>query len=63
MKPIDKVNQINRESFSWLFNQPIDFKVSLLQQHLSLCQTIVNEIFEKEVNSYSGQKQSYEKIP
>jgi transposase-like protein len=58
---MDKVTKINRENFSWLFEQPIDVKVSLLQQHLSICQMVVNEILEQEVISYSGEKYNHEK--
>jgi hypothetical protein len=58
---MDKVTKINRENFSWLFEQPIDVKVSLLQQHLSIGQMVVNEILEQEVISYSGDKYSHEK--
>ena len=61
MKPTDKVNQIKRESFSWLFEQPLEVKASILQHHLSLCQMLVNEIFDQEVISYSGSKHSYDK--
>jgi hypothetical protein len=35
--PGDKVTKINRENFSWLFEEPIDVKVSLLQQCLIDC--------------------------
>jgi hypothetical protein len=35
--PRDKVTKNNRENFSWLFEEPIDVKVSLLQQCLIDC--------------------------
>lgn len=39
--PRDKVTKINRENFSWLFEEPIDVKVSLLQQCLIDCRPSV----------------------
>lgn len=58
---MDKTTKINRENFSWLLEQPIEVKASILQHHLSICQLFVNEIFSKEVESYAGEKYSHEK--
>jgi len=42
-----KSTEISRGNFSWLFEQPADVKVALLQQHLSICQLVINQILEK----------------
>ncbi len=48
-----KVKKISRESFTWLFEQPLDIKVNILQQHLSICQLVINQILEEEVKYLS----------
>jgi putative transposase len=58
---MSKVTEINRNNFTWLFEQPIEVKVNLLQQHLSICQMVVNEILEQEVSSYTGDRYCHEK--
>lgn len=58
---MDKSTKISRENLNWLFEQPIDIKVSLLTQHLSICQMIINQILEEEVSMKSGPKYSHDK--
>ena len=58
---MDKSTKISREKLSWLFEQPIDIKVSMLTQHLSICQMIINQILEEEVTSLAGSRYSHEK--
>lgn len=58
---MDKSTQISRENFGWLFEQPIEVKVSILQQHLSICQLVINQILEEEVKHLSGQRYSHDK--
>jgi len=58
---MDKSTTISREKLSWLFEQPVDIKVSLLTQHLSICQLIINQILEDEVSMLSGPRYSHEK--
>jgi len=58
---MDKSTKISREKLSWLFEQPIDIKVSLLTQHLSICQLIINQILEEEVSMLSGSRYSHDK--
>ena len=53
--------KISRENFGWLFEQPIEVKVSILQQHLSICQLVINQILEEEVKYLSGQRYSHDK--
>jgi transposase-like protein len=53
--------KISRENFSWLFEQPLDLKVSILQQHLSICQLVINQILEEEVKYLSGERYSHDK--
>lgn len=56
-----KVTKINRENLSWLFEQPMDIKVGLLTQHLSIAQIVINQIMEEEVNELSGERYSRDK--
>lgn len=56
-----KSTEISRENFTWLFEQPIDIKVSMLQQHLSICQLVINQILEEEVKHLSGERYSHDK--
>jgi transposase-like protein len=60
-EPMDKSTKISREKLSWLFEQPLDIKVSMLTQHLSICQMIINQILEEEVNSLAGSRYSHDK--
>ena len=53
--------KISREHFTWLFEQPLDVKVEILQQHLSICQLVINQILEEEVKYLSGERYSHQK--
>jgi putative transposase len=53
--------KISRENFTWLFEQPLDIKVNVLQQHLSICQLVINQILEEEVKYLSGDRYSHDK--
>jgi putative transposase len=52
---------ITRNNLHWLFEQPIDVKVNLLEQHLSICQLVINQILEEEVCSLSGERYCHDK--
>lgn len=41
------------EKFSWLFEQPFDINVGILQKHLSICQLVVNQILEEDAKFLS----------
>ena len=58
---MDKSTKISRENLAWLFEQPIDIKISLLTQHLTISQLILNQILEEEVINLSGPRYSHEK--
>jgi len=58
---MNKINKVTRENFTWLFDQPLDLKLSILEQHLSICQLVVNQIMEEEVKSLSGDRYSHDK--
>lgn len=60
-EPMDKNTTISREKFSWLFEQPLDIKVNILQQHLSICQLVINQILEEEVKFLSGDRYNHDK--
>jgi len=58
---MDKSTKVTRENLSWLFEQPLDIKVGLLQQHLSICQLVINQILEEDVRALSGPRYSHDK--
>lgn len=58
---MDKSTKITREKLSWLYEQPIDIKISLLTQHLSISQLILNQILEEDVINLSGPRYSHDK--
>src|SRR5271169_6766632 len=57
----DKITKISRQGISWLIDQPTDIKMSLLNQHLSICQLIINEMLEESVIGYAGERYTHEK--
>lgn len=62
MEPIkEKVTEKSREKLAWLMAQSQEIKLSLLQNHLSLCQIMVNEFFEEEVIEKAGKRYSHNK--
>lgn len=54
MEPKSKDRQLNRRNLSWLQEQSVDIKISLLQNHLSMCQIMINELLEEEVTQKAG---------
>jgi len=60
MEPKSKCTQ-NRRNLSWLQEQSVDLKMSLLQNHLSICQIMINELLEEEVTQKAGARYSREK--
>ncbi len=58
---IKSTSKISRDNFTWLFEQPLDIKVNVLQQHLSICQLVINQILEEEVKYLSGDRYSHDK--
>lgn len=58
---MNKNTKISREQLTWLFEQPIDIKVSLLTQHLTISQLIINQILEDDVSRLSGPRYSHDK--
>lgn len=58
---MDKSTKVTREKFAWLFEQPLDLKISILEQHLSICQLVINQILEEEVKFLSGERYSHDK--
>ncbi|KKL70408.1 hypothetical protein LCGC14_2105210 [marine sediment metagenome] len=60
MEPKSK-DKVNRRNLSWLQEQSVDIKISLLQNHLSICQIMINELLEEEVTQKAGARYSREK--
>lgn len=58
---MNKGKAIDRQNFSWLFDQPLDIKLGILGQHLSICQLVINQILDEEVKQVSGERYSHDK--
>jgi putative transposase len=54
MEPKDKSKELNHKNLSWLKEQSVDLKLGLLQNHLSICQIMINELLEEEVIDRAG---------
>ena len=61
MEPKSKDRQLNRRNLSWLQEQSVDLKISLLQNHLSICQIMINELLEEEVTQKAGARYTRDK--
>jgi transposase-like protein len=61
MEPMDKSNELNRKTLSWLKDQSIDLRVGILQNYLSVCQIMINELLEEEVIDKAGARYSHQK--
>ena len=61
MEPKSKDTELNRKNLSWLQEQSVDIKISLLQNHLSICQIMINELLEEEVTQKAGARYKREK--
>jgi putative transposase len=61
MEPNSKNKQLNRKNLTWLQEQSVELKTSLLQNHLSICQNMINELLEEEVKQKAGNRYSKEK--
>ena len=61
MEPKSKDKELNRKNLSWLQEQSVDIKISLLQNHLSICQIMINELLEEEVTQKAGARYKREK--
>lgn len=58
---MDKNTKNSRGDLLWLYEQPIDIKISLLTQHMTISQLIINQILEDDVSRLSGPRYSHEK--
>jgi putative transposase len=61
MNPKDKITKLNRNKLSWMFEQPLEIKVSMLEQHLTICQLVINQILDEEVARLCGERYSHNK--
>jgi putative transposase len=61
MEPQSEDTQLNRRDFPWLQEQSVEIKISLLQNHLSICHIMINELLEDEVIQKAGARYSREK--
>ncbi len=58
---MDKSNELNRKTLSWLKEQSIDLLVAILHNYLSVCQIMINELIEEEVIDKTGARYSHQK--
>lgn len=49
------------ENLDWLTEQPIDYRISIIQEHLSLCQVLINQLAEESISEFVGEKGSHQK--
>jgi len=58
---MDKSTELNRKNLSLLKEQSIDLRIDILQNHLSICQIMINELLEEEVIEKAGPRYSRKK--
>ena len=56
-----KVAKNFSENLDWLNEQPIDYRIAMIQQHLSVCQLLVDQIVESTLVEYVGEKGCHQK--
>ena len=62
MEPTQKQGtEKSRNKLDWLLQQGIDMKIDLIQNHLSICEILLNEMFEEEVIQKAGKRYSHNK--
>ena len=61
MEPKDKSKELNRKNLSWLKEQNVDMRVGILYNYLSICQIMINELFEEKVIEKAGPRYSHQK--
>ena len=52
---------VHQENLQWLLKQPLDIKLSMLENHLDICRLLVNEILEEEVIALCGERYAHDK--
>lgn len=57
---MDKATKTHREKVNWLFEQPFEVRLSLLQNYLELVRIMTNELFEDVIRQYTGERYSHE---
>lgn len=56
-----KVAKNYTENLDWLNEQPLDYRLAMVQQHLSLCQILINQLAEESISAFVGKKGSHQK--
>ncbi|MCI0618488.1 transposase, partial [bacterium] len=57
----DSLNEARNQTISWLLEQPLDVKQTLLRHHVELARILFNEIIEMDVRQYAGKRYSHDK--
>ena len=53
-----KSSKVNRQKVEWLLNQPLNIKLSIVEQHLDLCKLVINSILDVSVEQLCGKHYS-----
>jgi transposase-like protein len=57
---MSKTTKVHRETATWLFEQPIEIRVQLIQNHLELCRIMTNQLFEDIVSQMTGPRYEHD---
>lgn len=57
---MSKITNLHRENVTWLFEQPIEIRVQLIQNHLELCRIMTNQLFEDIVQQMTGSRYEHD---
>lgn len=52
---------INRKDLSWLLKQPLDVKLSMLNQHMEIVRMLINGLLDEEVTGLAGERYCHDK--
>jgi len=51
-----KSSKINREQLGWVLDQPLDYQLSVLSNHLDICKAVVNSVLQTAVTDMCGDR-------
>ena len=53
---MSKTTKVQRENYDWFYQQPIDIKFEMVQNHFEMCRIMINQIFEDIVKEKTGDR-------
>lgn len=57
---MSKTTKVQRENYDWFYQQPIDIKFEMVQNHFEMCRIMINQIFEDIVKEKTGDRYEHE---